>query len=75
MSSQPDFLSRLSSAWQRHWAEIMAADSAADASMEPELPASVFVHSPLTATGPVVQAGVKGAAVRQRSASRSTSNG
>ena len=53
----------------------MSADSAADASMEPELPASVFVHSPLTATGPAVQVSATGAAARQRSASSSMSNG
>jgi hypothetical protein len=53
----------------------MSADSAADANMEPELPASVFVHAPATAAGPAVQAGVTGVAARQRSASRSMSNG
>lgn len=62
----PEILSRLTQAWRRHWARILLAD-AADNLLEPELPATVFVHHAAPSGD---QAGT---AARQRSASISTS--
>jgi len=72
--SKPALISRLSTAWQRHWSEIMSADAAADASLEPELPASVFVQASPGESGQA-QAADAASAARQRSARISTSKG
>ena len=72
---QPDLFVRLSLAWQRHWAGIMAADAAAEADLQPELPASLFVHPHQPSTAPVAQANSIGLAPCPRSARISSNNG
>jgi hypothetical protein len=69
---QPDLFARLIQAWQRHWARIMSADSAAAIRLEPELPATVFVTPPSVAPGETY---APGGAAPQRSARISSSNG
>jgi hypothetical protein len=72
---QPEIIVRLAQAWQQHWAGIMSADQAADGGMEPELPASVFVHPQTQPAGRDFQSAETTGADRQRSASISNSKG
>jgi hypothetical protein len=53
----------------------MSADQAADGGMEPELPASVFVHPQTQPAGRDFQSAETAGADRQRSASISNSKG
>jgi hypothetical protein len=73
--SRPEFFVRLTRAWQRHWAGIISADQAAAGAMEPELPASVFVHPQTQPAGSDFQSPETGNAERERSASISNTKG